>query len=155
MTDIIVRDAGPEDAEGMCKLINAIIEIGGTTAHSRPFTVDRMIAHHITGEGVISCKVACESDVILGFQYLAHADPNTQMPQDWGIIASFVDPAAQGKGVGGLLFSQTKIAAQNAGIVAIDATIRLENTPGRKYYSRLGFVDYARTSEAISKKYLL
>jgi RimJ/RimL family protein N-acetyltransferase len=48
------------------------------------------------------------------------------------------------RGVGGALFARTLRAAREAGITAIDATIRADNTGGLAFYARLGFVDYDR-----------
>jgi ribosomal protein S18 acetylase RimI-like enzyme len=59
-----------------------------------------------------------------------------------------------GKGVGRTLFTRTAAAAQEAGVSAIDATIRKENTGGLSYYSRMGFVDYRTGEETISKRFV-
>ena len=67
-------------------------------------------------------------DQLMGFQALEWADPNWQgvgkMPQIWAIIASFVAPDCQGRGIGKALFQATRLRAQIAGVCNIDATIR-------------------------------
>ena len=142
---MIVRPATRADAPDMTALLNAIIAQGGTTAHQTPFDTDRMIAHYIEAPFGLSCMVAEEDGRVIGFQALEWPDPaGDRFPEGWGFIASFVASEAAGKGVGQHLFAATRAAARQAGMVAIDATIRADNVPGLKYYSGLGFVDYDR-----------
>ena len=151
-----VRAAGPGDAPAMATLINAIIAIGGTTAHRTPFDAEGIVAKFIAPPLLISCFVACDGAEILGFQSLDWSDPDwpgeDAMPADWGIIGSFVDPAAQGRGVGRALFAATREAARRAGVSTIDATIRRENTGGLAFYDGLGFTDYRSDELSISKR---
>ncbi len=154
---LTTRPATPADAPAMCDLLNAIIAAGGTTAHKTPFDSDRMINHYIDSPRRLSCTVALEAAELMGFQSLAYADPTWQgpgkLPEDWGIIASFVRMGQQGKGIGGKLFTATKAAAIAAGLRHIDATIRKENTGGIIYYERMGFVDYVETDQTVSKRF--
>ncbi|WP_341367677.1 GNAT family N-acetyltransferase [Yoonia sp. BS5-3] len=142
---MIIRPATAADAPDMVTLLNAIIEAGGTTAHQTLFDETTMLEHYIESDGLISCLVAEIEEVVLGFQWLRWAKPEQDgVPDDWAIIASFVANRAAGKGVGQHLFKATRTAASQAGVAAIDATIRADNTPGLRYYSGLGFVDYDR-----------
>ncbi|MEL7213719.1 MAG: GNAT family N-acetyltransferase [Pseudomonadota bacterium] len=150
---LTIRPATPEDAPQMCALLNAIIEKGGTTAHRTPFDTNRMIADYVNSPYAVSCFVADEDGAILGFQSLEQKKPTFPLPERWGLIATFVKMDAHGKGVGAQLFAATKEAAVEAKLTAIDATIRLENTGGRAFYSKIGFADYQTTSETVSKKY--
>ena len=109
-------------------------------------------------ERKIACTVALLNGRVAGFQFLAWPDPDHNpgpdgflIPEDWAIIATFVDGAAQGHGIGKRLFAVTREAARDAGVVEIDATIRAENTVGLAYYSSIGFKDYRKTTETISK----
>ncbi|MEL7178033.1 MAG: GNAT family N-acetyltransferase [Pseudomonadota bacterium] len=149
------RSATAADAPKMSALLNAIIAMGGTTAHRKPYDTDRMLRDYITTPYAVSCIVAEDAEQVLGFQSLEQANPAYPLPVDWGVIATFVKIGMQGRGVGGGLFKVTRAAAEAAGLVAIDATIRKENTGGLAYYGRLGFVAYASSDVTISKKYLL
>lgn len=148
---VLIRPATRDDAEPMSALINPIIAEGATTAHRRPFDAARMRAHYIAPPRLIACVTAWDGEALLGFQSTEFADPDWEgphmVPEDWGCIGSFVNPDAQGRGVGRALFAATLKAAQVAGAVAIDATIRADNVPGLAYYSRIGFVDYAITRD--------
>ncbi len=141
---MIIRPATGADASDMVEVLNPIIAEGGTTAHLRPFDVDRMHSHYIARASAVSCIVAEDAGCVIGFQSLNWPqNKDDPFPQGWAVIASFVAPHAAGKGVGPQLFEATKTAARAAGVQVIDATIRADNVPGLRYYSGLGFVDYA------------
>lgn len=145
-----IRPATEDDAEAMCGLLNPIIEAGTTTAHRRRFDSARMIAHYIGPPRRICCLAAWDAGRLAGFQALESPDPDwsawESVPQDWGLIATFVAGEAQRRGVGRALFARTLAAARAAGLAAMDATIRADNAAGLAYYRRLGFVDYDRVS---------
>ncbi len=140
---ITVRPARPEDATQLVDLINTIIQAGGTTAHQTLFDNDRMMKHYLAPDLLISCQVAIEEKTVVGLQSLEWSDPEYEgpdpRPSDWAVIASFVKQGQQGKGIGQLLFNATKTAAMLAGVKAIDATIRVDNTVGLAFYEKLGF----------------
>jgi len=156
---ISVRPAEEGDLQAMCDLLNEIIAIGGTTAQRSAFDVDRMRGHYFAPPTGISCFVAVEGETVLGFQALEWSDPSWrdeyQLPDNWASIATFVAPQAQGKGVGKLLFDMTRKSAEDAGVHAIDATIRSENLGGQVYYGGLGFEAYQERGESISRKLVL
>ena len=141
----------------MCRLLNAIIAEGGSTAHRTPFDEAEMRRHYIAPPLGISCTVALDGAEVVGFQALERADPDwpgeDKLPEGWAVIASFVARGRQGQGIGGRLFAATLAAARAAGIRHIDATIRRENTGGRAFYGRLGFTDYREGAETVSKRY--
>jgi L-amino acid N-acyltransferase YncA len=145
-----IRPARAADAQPMCDLLNPIIAEGATTAHRTPFDPEHMIAHYIAPARGASCVTAWDGDRLMGFQALEWPDPDWKdwgsVPADWGLIASFVAEGAQGRGIGQALFAATRAVARDAGMVAIDATIRADNQPGLAYYTKLGFVDYDRVT---------
>lgn len=156
MSEVIhVRPATRADAPAMAALLNAIIARGGTTAHRTPFSAERITQDYIGPERKVSCVVAERDGRILGFQALAWADPDwtgpNPLPADWAFIATFVAIDAQGQGIGARLFDATRAAARQAGVKAIDATIRRENAGGLAYYSRMGFTDHWSDETVIAK----
>jgi L-amino acid N-acyltransferase YncA len=141
---LIVRPAISADAPAMTQLLNAVIAIGGTTAHQRSFDADRMLHHYIAPDGLISCVVAEADARIVGFQVLVWPnDAGDPFPDGWAIIASFVQPGLTGQGIGRALFAATRRKAVSSGVRTIDATIRADNAGGLAYYAAQGFVDYA------------
>lgn len=138
---ITTRAATLEDVPQMCALLNEIIEIGGTTAFEMPFTADTLATAYLTGDDHIGCFVALDgAGDVAGFQALLRHDG---LPQGWADIATFARARPKLPGVGAALFAATRGFAQTASIVAINATIRADNTGGLAYYDKMGFVTYA------------
>lgn len=158
---IFTRQARREDAGDMCRLLNEIIALGGTTAHRQPFSEEQMIAQHIAHPLSVCCTLAIEGDSekIIGFQALEWSDPDwigdDPLPADWAVISTFVAQGNQGKGVGGHLLAPTLKAAKVKGVTAINATIRRENTGGQRYYDKMGFVDFRSDELTVSKMHNL
>lgn len=142
---MIVRSATRADAAAMAELINAIIAIGGTTAYEDTFDAAGMDAEYVSPPYRISCFVAEADGEVVGFQGLLRSfEAHDPFPDDWGIIGTFARVGLRQSGVGAALFARTVEAARDAGVRTIDATIRADNAAGLAFYSRLGFVDYAR-----------
>ncbi|WP_448950036.1 N-acetyltransferase family protein [Labrys neptuniae] len=154
---LLVRSAQPGDAGAMAAILNEIIAIGGTTAHRDSFDERGIVGTFIAPEFGISCFVALDGVQMLGFQALEWCDPAwpgpDPLPADWGVIATYVDPQAHKKGIGRALFAKTAVAAREAGVRFVDATIRKENTGGQAYYQGIGFSDYRVGAETISKRF--
>lgn len=153
MADIHVRRAGPFDAGAMARLLNEIIQEGGTTALREPVSGDILrdwMAH------VDVWHVAEISGEILGFQWIGG---RAHLPPDACDIATFVSTGQHGLGIGSRLFAATRIAAKAKGYAWINATIRADNDGGRAYYRSRGFELYARTREdgfeKVKKRYNL
>tara|TARA_R110002167_G_scaffold359939_1_gene577067 strand:+ start:90564 stop:91055 length:492 start_codon:yes stop_codon:yes gene_type:complete len=138
MLNTRVRPAVNGDAAQMVTLLNAIIAVGGTTAHQTPLDIAAMRAHYIAPPTLICCHVAISNGRLSGFQFLGWDNSR----DGWAIIASFVTPDRAQMGIGQKLFSATRFAAKAAHVKTIDATIRADNMSGLKYYSGLGFDDY-------------
>lgn len=138
---MIVRNAVPGDAPAMAALLNAIIALGGTTAHQHPKTEAQVRAEYIDGPEALTCVVADEGGQVIGFQAVG-VWPG--LPEGWGDIGTFVSPGLQARGTGAALFAATCAAAREKGLTTLNATIRADNVPGLAYYGRIGFTDYAR-----------
>lgn len=140
---IRIRPATKDDAPALTRVVNPIIEAGGTTAHQTPFDAGRLLRHYIAPPRLISCNVAERNGTPVGFQTLVWPDDEGDpFPDGWAIIASFVSPEASGRGTGRKLFEATKATAEDAGVRVIDATIRSDNIAGLAYYDAMGFQDY-------------
>jgi L-amino acid N-acyltransferase YncA len=142
---LTVRPARRSDAAAMAGLINPIIAAGGTTAYEEPFDAASMDAAYISLPQLVSCFIAEEGSVLVGFQGLMWSfDPDDPLPDGWATIGTFARVGLTQRGVGGVLFAATLEAARAAGVAVIDATVRADNTGGLAFYSRQGFVDYNR-----------
>ncbi len=137
---LTIRPAVDADTEGMRTLLNEIIRVGGTTAITNELSIDEMREWFISGENVVSCFVAIDSDgTVVGFQSLSTYGV---VPAGWVDIATFVSRSRHKSGVGSALFARTREAAAKLGFAAINASIRVDNVGGLAYYSRMGFATY-------------
>jgi L-amino acid N-acyltransferase YncA len=136
---MIVREAVPADGAQMCAILNEIIEIGGTTAAEDMLSLAAFHAHYFEGEGGVSCFVAEQDGVILGFQKLNKLG---RVSDEIADIATFARARNKVKGVGHGLFERTVEAARAAGFAEINAQIRADNVPGLGYYAAMGFAPF-------------
>ena len=141
MNMIQIRLAEDKDIPALCKLLNDIILVGGTTANQTPFSEDEFGKHFLYRPSLICCHTALDKQEIpAGFQMLnRHAD----LPNDWADIATFARLEPKLKGVGTALFNPTKQLAKQSGFTTLNATIRADNTGGLAYYEKLGFETYS------------
>jgi L-amino acid N-acyltransferase YncA len=128
------------DASGMARLLNEIIEAGGTTALTRPVTGEDLTEWMAEAPDRSAWHVATGRDeTILGFQWIA---PNATLPPEAADIATFVQTGQTGLGIGSALFEATRAAARGLGYRWINANIRADNEGGLIYYQSRGFEDY-------------
>ncbi len=136
---MIIREARLSDAVAMTDLQNAVIRIGGTTAHEVERTPQELAEAYLTGPNVMCAHVAEDQGRLLGFQVVGiYPD----MPDRWGDIGTFVHPDVQRGGVGAALFAATVDWARAHGVPTLLAVIRADNRVGLGYYTKRGFVDY-------------
>jgi len=140
---MIIRHASPDDVIELCKLLNEIIRVGGTTAIETPLSHQEFKGYFLSGADHICCFVA-ENGVgmLMGFQALENHDG---LPENCADITTFVKHGSTKSGVGSILFNSTIRHAAQLGIDSINATIRQDNTSGIAYYSKMGFTDHSIT----------
>lgn len=152
---MMIRRATPADADGMSRVLQAII---ASTGRVRPSEADFVLGHYIDAVDGICCSVATDDDgVILGFQSLKRATPGNRfdVPQGWGIIGTHIDPTAHRRGVGKALFAASLDAAAAADIAQIDASIAADNPTGLAYYDAMGFTTWREPQGIVQKCYRL
>jgi L-amino acid N-acyltransferase YncA len=133
---MLIRPATPADAPAMTAILNAIIAIGGTTAHEEPKSEATMLHDYISSPDVLAASIAEVDGTLIGWQSTGwyHGNPE---------IGTFVQPGTQARGIGAQLFALTCATLRSAQITHIIATIRADNVPGLAYYARMGFRDIA------------
>lgn len=130
------------DLAGMARLLNTIIEKGGTTALTRPVTADDLSEWVAFAPDQNAWHVAVdENEQPVGFQWI---EPEASLPPQAANIATFVKVGQTGLGIGSALFEATKKAAKDLGYVWINANIRADNEGGLVYYQSRGFLDYGK-----------
>jgi L-amino acid N-acyltransferase YncA len=129
---VIVRPATPADAPAMASVLNAIIAIGGTTAHEVPKSEARVREDYVDGPDVLASIVVEAEGRIIGWQSVGmyQGDPH---------IGTFVQPGVQANGAGQAMFAETCAALRGKGVGYMIAHIRADNVPGLAYYARIGF----------------
>jgi L-amino acid N-acyltransferase YncA len=139
--DLIVRDASADDAVPLARILNAIIEAGGTTAMEGPLNPAEFAEHFLRGPDVFCCVVAVDpaGGEPIGFQALKRY---AELPEGWADIATFARMKPKLPGVGTALFAATKAKARKLGLVAINAAIRADNRGGLAFYEKMGFRTY-------------
>jgi len=137
---ITVRPAIPLDAPSIARLLNEIIEIGGTTALVTAVTAQDMADSMAYKSDQSAWHVALNAnEQVVGFQWI---QPSEQLPPEAAEIATFVQVGQTGLGIGSKLFNATAKAAKALGYVWIRANIRADNDGGLTYYQSRGFRDY-------------
>jgi L-amino acid N-acyltransferase YncA len=125
------------DAGSVAKLLNEIIEAGGTTALVRPVTGDDLHDWMRSKAAQSTWHVALDtSEKVVGFQWVT---PHEKLPPEACDIATFVQTGQTGLGIGSALFKATSVAAKSLGYRWINATIRADNEGGLTYYQSRGF----------------
>ncbi|KZL19659.1 Acetyltransferase (GNAT) family protein [Pseudovibrio axinellae] len=140
-TDFFTRKTQRNDVGELLALLNQIIESGGISALEKPLNKAEFISWFLEAEILESsvCAIDRETGEPLGFQTVSHFG---DIPADWVDIGTFVKPGIQTRGIGSALFKATLAALDGKGMVAINATIRADNTGGLAYYRSCGFQDY-------------
>ena len=139
---ITTRPAIHLDAGSMARLLNAIIDQGGTTALTRPVTGQDIKDWMAADPDRSAWHVALnDKEDVVGFQWIA---PAAYLPIEAADIATFVQIGRTGLGIGSKLFDATRKAAAALGYVWINANIRSDNEGGLVYYQSRGFSDYGK-----------
>lgn len=140
---INVRPAIALDAPSMARLLNPIIEDGGTTAITNKVTGDVLASWMDDKYDRAAWQVAVnDAEHVVGFQWIAQG--GDYLPQEAAEIATFVQIGQTGLGIGSKLFDATKRAAKELEYKWINANIRADNEGGLIYYQSRGFQDYGR-----------
>ncbi|WP_298848048.1 GNAT family N-acetyltransferase [uncultured Ruegeria sp.] len=138
---IAIRPMMQEDVADACRLLNQIIENGGTTAFEVPFSEPLFAQSYLDGADKICCHVALDNQgEVAGFQWLGTYDA---LPEDCADIATFTQRNPTLRGAGRALFQETTKVASAMRFRTINATIRADNALGLSYYDKMGFWDYS------------
>ena len=139
---ITVRKPISLDCDPMAKLLNEIINQGGTTALTRPVTGQDIAEWMASSPDQSAWHVALDDqEAVVGFQWI---EPKDSLPPEAADIATFVQIGRTGLGIGSALFDATRAAAKKLGYSWINANIRADNEGGLIYYQSRGFRDYDR-----------
>lgn len=137
-----VRAARSDDAEGMLRVLNPIIESGSYTILDTLLTVDqqREFIASFPRRGVFHVAERIDDHCIVGLQDVApFDDESTHVFDHVGVIATFVDLSLRRHGIGKQLFAATFTAAKEQGFEKLFTYIRADNSAALAAYQHQGF----------------
>jgi L-amino acid N-acyltransferase YncA len=155
---IRIRPVQVEDAEGIVRVLNPLIESGDHTVLDQPFTVDqeRDFIRNLSMRAVFHVAQRDPGDLILGFQNVEPFATYTETFAHVGVIGTYVDPSGQRQGIGRLLFESTRLAAREKGYEKFFTFVRADNAGALSFYKRIGFnvIGVAKDQAKIHGRYI-
>ena len=148
-----IREAIIKDTTEISSFLQQLTALGKRISPDDEHFISTVYINNIDN---IQCIVAEDNDgSILGLQVLKLATLGNVygVAVGWGIIGTHVNPKAMRRGIGKLLFTETKKAAMLANIKNIDASIAATNIEGLGYYEAIGFRTYRNHNDTICKRY--
>jgi L-amino acid N-acyltransferase YncA len=156
--NLLIREARPEDAEGIIAVFNPIIESGLYTTFDTPFTADaeREFIFNLKERDILHVAVRQADQVIVGFQGLSPFPGYSHAFAHVGVMGTFVDLEQRGQGIGGRLFAATFELARQKGYGKIFTYVRADNTVGLVAYLKQGFriVGTAQNQAKLNGRYI-
>lgn len=136
-----VREARPDDAESIVRILNPIIEAGTFTVLDTPFTVEaeRHFIESFPPRGIFHVAEDRADGRLLGFQDVSPFADYTHAFDHVGIIGTFVSLPHRRQGIAGRLFRSTFEAARLKGYEKFFTFIRADNPGALATYRRQGF----------------
>jgi L-amino acid N-acyltransferase YncA len=139
---IHVRDATPDDAEGIVGILNPIIVARIYTVFDSPFTVDAERAY-IAGfpaRGIFHVAVDIANGRIVGLQNMEPIAPYTHAMDHVASCGTYVDLTRRRQGIAARLFDASLAAAARKGYEKVFTFVRADNPAALQTYLRQGFV---------------
>jgi RimJ/RimL family protein N-acetyltransferase len=136
---ITIRAAGPPDAAGAARVLNAVIAEGDFTIFDRPFSVDEE-RRFIEGLGPREVlHIAIENDEIVGVQVLGRFSTVTESTRHVATMGTWIAASHRRRGVGRALADASFLFAREAGYRKIVIYVLGDNDRSLSFYKGLGF----------------
>jgi L-amino acid N-acyltransferase YncA len=153
-----IRDARPDDAQGIVDVLNPIIEARTYTALDAPYTADaeRDYIRDFPTRGVFLVAVSQTDQAIVGFQSMEPFASYTHAFDHVGVLGTYVDLRCRRQGIATRLFEATFAAAIGKGYEKIFTFVRSDNAAALATYLAQGFrtVGTARNHAKIDSEYV-
>ncbi len=154
---MLIREVRPDDAEAILAILNPIIESGAYSALDTPFTVaaEREFIQSFPRRGVFHLAEQSPQRRVVGFQTVEPFAAYTRAFDHVGVVATFVEMACRGRGVGRRLAEAT-LAGPAQRVRKALHLCGADNTDALRFYRGLGFrvVGTAERQARISGKYV-
>ncbi len=141
-TSLSIRDVVPDDAEGICRIINPIIEAGTYTVFDAPFGVEseRDYIQKFPARGVWKVALVAETDQVVGWQVLEPLASYTAAFDHVAGIGTYVESTQRRRGIASALFAASFDAARAKGFEKLFTFVRADNPAALATYQAHGFV---------------
>jgi L-amino acid N-acyltransferase YncA len=156
--ELIVRNARPDDAAAILRIINPIIVAGQHTVFDRPFTEEgeRRYIAELPARGIFHLAVGLADNVVRGFQSMEPFASYTGAFDHVGVLGTYVDASYRRRGVARALFAATFEAARGKGYEKLFTYIRKDNPDALATYCSQGFrvVGVAENQAKVHGRYI-
>jgi L-amino acid N-acyltransferase YncA len=138
---IHIRDATPDDAQGIVGILNPIIAARIYTVFDAPFTVDaeREYIARFPARGVFHVAVDDADGRIVGLQNMEPIAPYTHAMDHVASCGTYVDLGRRRQGIASRLFEASLAAAKQKGFEKIFTFVRADNPAALQTYLGQGF----------------
>lgn len=136
-----IREARPDDAEAIVRILNPIIEARAYTVFDTPFTAEseREYLLNFPSRGVFLLAVRQVDNQVVGFQSMEPFAGYTRAFDHVGVLGTYVDLECRRQGIAAALFEATFAAAARKGYEKIFTFVRADNPAALQTYLRQGF----------------
>ena len=136
-----IREARPEDAEEIVRILNAIVEARLYTVFDTPFTVqaEREYISSFPERGVFHVAVRPSDGALVGLQSMEPFATYTHAFDHVGVLGTYVDLECRRQGIAKLLFEATFEVARRKGYEKIFTYVRADNSAALQTYLHHGF----------------
>jgi L-amino acid N-acyltransferase YncA len=156
--NLTVRDVEPDDAEGIVRVLNPIIESRLYTALDTTFSVDseRDYVIDFPERGIWKVAVREPDRTIVGFQVMEPYANYTHAFDHVGTLGTYVDLELRRQGIARRLFAATFAAAREKGYEKIFTFVRADNPAALQTYLGQGFlvIGNAKRQAKIERQYI-
>ena len=156
--DVQIREARPDDAEGIIRILNPIILSGDYTVLDTPFTVEaeRDYIANFPERGIFLVAESPREGRIVGFQSIEPFATYTHAFDHVAVIGTYVDLALRGQGIGTRLSEAIFAAARLKDYEKIFTYVRADNPDSLAFYRGIGFrvIGTAQRQAKIGDRYV-
>jgi len=140
---LTIREARPDDADAIVRVLTPIIAAGVYTAFDTPFTpeAEREYIRNFPARGVFLLALEQTAGQVVGFQSMEPFASYTHAFDHVGVLGTYVDLGCRRQGIATQLFQATFGAALRKGYEKIFTFVRADNPAALQTYLRQGFRD--------------
>jgi L-amino acid N-acyltransferase YncA len=156
--NLSIREARPDDAESIARILNRIIEARIFTAFDTPFSIEAERAYIETfpEHGVFLVAISERAQQIVGFQSMEPFARYTHAFDHVGVLGTYVDLECRRQGIAKRLFRATFEEAVRKAYRKIFTYVRADNPAALSTYLHHGFaiVGTARAHARVDGQYV-